>query len=76
MCQLYPAKEGPRFIKGHAVTMAMVAFALACYVILWAYLGRLNSRRDKGEEDYLMEGKSEEEIAEMGDESPRFRYTI
>ncbi|KAF3053474.1 hypothetical protein E8E11_009584 [Didymella keratinophila] len=73
---LYPAKEGPRFIKGHAVTMAMVAFAIACYAILWAYLGMLNSKRDKGEEDHLMAGKSEEEIAEMGDESPRFRYTI
>ena len=56
--------------------MAMVAFAIACYAILWAYLGMLNSKRDKGEEDHLMAGKSEEEIAEMGDESPRFRYTI
>ena len=55
--------------------MAMVAFAIACYAILWAYLSMLNSRRERGEEDHLMEGKSEEEVAEMGDESPRFRYT-
>lgn len=54
----------------------MVAFALVCYAILWAYLGILNSRRERGEEDYLIEGKSEEEVAEMGDESPKFRYTI
>ncbi|KAF1346408.1 high-affinity nicotinic acid transporter-like protein [Lizonia empirigonia] len=73
---LYPAKEGPRFIRGHAVTMAMVAFAIACFAILWAHLGLLNSRREKGEDDHLMAGKSEEDIAEMGDESPRFRYTI
>ncbi|KZM27327.1 uncharacterized protein EKO05_0009427 [Ascochyta rabiei] len=72
---LYPAKEGPRFIKGHAVTMAMVAFSIACFAVLWAHLSMLNSRRDKGEEDHLMQGKTEEEIAEMGDESPRFRYT-
>lgn len=56
--------------------MAMVAFAIACFAILWAHLGVLNSRREKGEDDHLMAGKSEEDIAEMGDESPRFRYTI
>lgn len=56
--------------------MAMVAFAITCYAILWAYLGMLNSKRDKGEDDHLMAGKSEEDIAEMGDESPLFRYTI
>ena len=56
--------------------MAMVAFAIACYAVLWAYLGMLNSKRDKGEEDHLIADKSGEDIAEMGDESPRFRYTI
>lgn len=56
--------------------MAMVAFALACYAVLWAYLGMLNSRREKGEEDHLIEGKSDEDVAEMGDDSPRFKYTI
>lgn len=56
--------------------MAMVAFAIACYAVLWVYLGMLNSRRENGEEDHLMEGKSEEEVAEMGDDSPKFRYTI
>lgn len=53
----------------------MVAFAIACYGILWAYLGMLNTRREEGKEDHLMAGKSDDEIAEMGDESPRFRYT-
>lgn len=56
--------------------MAMVAFALVCYAILWVHLGMLNKRRENGEEDHLMEGKSEEEIAEMGDDSPKFKYTI
>jgi hypothetical protein len=62
-------------VRGHAVTLAMIAFGLICYAILWAYLGMLNTRREKGEEDYLIEGKSDEEIAEMGDDSPRFKYT-
>jgi hypothetical protein len=56
--------------------MAMVGFACICYVILWFEFNRINSRREKGEEEHLIEGMSDEEVAEMGDDSPRFRYTI
>ncbi|KAH4221103.1 hypothetical protein HBI06_161990 [Parastagonospora nodorum] len=73
---IYPSADRPRFIKGHAITMAMVAFAIICYAVLWFALGRINTRREKGEEDHLIAGMSDEEIAEMGDDSPRFRYTI
>jgi len=73
---LYPAKEGPRFIRGHAVTLAMVAFAVAVYGFMWFYFARVNARRARGEEDWKIEGMSEEEIAELGDDSPRFVYTI
>jgi hypothetical protein len=54
----------------------MVAFAIICYGFLWAYLGMRNSRREKGDEDHLIEGMREDEVAELGDDSPRFRYTI
>jgi hypothetical protein len=35
-----------------------------------------NERREKGDEDHLIQGMSEDEVAELGDDSPRFRYTI
>jgi hypothetical protein len=56
--------------------MAMVAFACICYAVMWFHLGRINSRREKGEEEHLVEGMTDEDVAEMGDDSPRFRYTI
>lgn len=56
--------------------MAMVAFAISCYIVLWFALSRINNRRDKGEEEHLIAGMSDEDIAELGDDSPRFRYTI
>jgi cbb3-type cytochrome oxidase subunit 3 len=74
--QIYPTKERPRFIKGHGITMAMVGFAIVCYAVLWFALDRINKRREKGEEEHLITGMSDEEVAELGDESPRFRYTI
>ncbi|KAF1946652.1 MFS general substrate transporter [Clathrospora elynae] len=73
---IYPTTDRPRFIKGHGITMAMVGFAVICYAILWFHLDRINSRREKGEEEHLIEGMSDEDVAEMGDDSPRFRYTI
>jgi len=35
-----------------------------------------NKARLKGKRDHLTEGKSEEEIAEMGDKRPDFIYTV
>jgi hypothetical protein len=43
---------------------------------LHTYFRVINSRREQGKEDWKLEGKSEEEVAEMGDLSPRFRYTV
>ena len=56
--------------------MAMAAMAAVLYGGMWLYFVRRNKNRLAGNEDYKMEGKSEQEIAEMGDESPRFIYTI
>ena len=73
--KIYPTADRPRYIKGHSVTLAMVAFCIVCLGVLWFTFARINKRRDNGEEDHLIAGMSEEEIAELGDESPRFRYT-
>ncbi|KAF2011667.1 MFS general substrate transporter [Aaosphaeria arxii CBS 175.79] len=73
---LYPKGESPRFIRGHAVTMAMVAFAIIIYTVMWRYFSMVNARREAGKEDHLIEGMDEHEIAEMGDESPKFRYAV
>lgn len=53
----------------------MVAMAVVVYAILWFYFFNANKRRAAGKEDWKAEGKTEEEVAEMGDRSPRFIYT-
>ncbi|KAH7346000.1 high-affinity nicotinic acid transporter-like protein [Pyrenochaeta sp. MPI-SDFR-AT-0127] len=73
---IYPTMDRPRFIKGHAITMAMVAFAITCYIIMWYHLSQINTRREEGKVDHLIAGMRDEEVAELGDDSPRFRYTI
>ncbi len=95
---MYKANEAPRFIRGHAVTLAMVGYATVLYALMsvsvtppkplsvnqirlivvsrmqWYFI-RKNAQRRAGKEDHKVEGLSEEEMAELGDESPRFMYT-
>ena len=63
-------------MKGHAVTLALVALSAVTYASMSLYFVRRNRGRREGKEDWKMAGKSEEEIAEMGDENPRYMYSI
>ncbi|CAE6481186.1 unnamed protein product [Rhizoctonia solani] len=71
---LYATNERPRYIRGHAVSLAMVAFATFSYALLAIVYSRINARRSRGEEDYKLAGKTSDEIDAMGDDSPRFKY--
>lgn len=72
---LYPTKEGPRYFRGHGVSLAMAGLAGIVYSIMSLYFRARNERRAAGREDEQVAGLSEEEVAELGDESPRFVYT-
>jgi hypothetical protein len=73
--QLYPSTEGPRYIRGHAVTMALVAFGSLLYLFMYLYFARENKLRAAGQRDERVEGLNENEILEMGDENPRFVFS-
>ena len=74
--KLYPTKEGPRYLKGHGVTLALVAFAVVLYGCMSAYFSKANRGRRNGEEDPKIAGMSDDEIDELGDRSPRYVYTV
>lgn len=71
---LYATNEKPRYIRGHAVSLSMVALATSIYAILALVYARINARRERGEEDGKLQNKTEDEIDAMGDDSPRFRF--
>lgn len=54
----------------------MVAWCVLVCGFMSFHLARLNARRERGEEDDKVAGMSSEEIDELGDASPKFRYTI
>ncbi|KAL2753174.1 hypothetical protein ACRALDRAFT_2110862 [Sodiomyces alcalophilus JCM 7366] len=73
---IYPTIDGPRYIRGHATTLAMVGMGTCIYGFLWYWLRRQNQRRDAGYVPPKQQHLSEDELAELGDESRRFRYII
>ena len=53
----------------------MVAMAALLYAFMSLYFIRRNKARRVGKEDDVIRAKSEAEIAELGDENPRFVFT-
>ncbi|KAK9783461.1 putative Major facilitator superfamily domain-containing protein [Seiridium cardinale] len=73
---IYLTAEGPRYIRGNAVSLSMVGMATCIYSFMWFWFRRENAKRDAGHIDPAYEGLSEEELAELGDDSPHYRYTF
>ena len=53
----------------------MVAVAALVYTLMGIYFSARNKNRRAGNEDSKIAGMTEEEIAEMGDENPRYMFT-
>ncbi|KAL1792897.1 hypothetical protein ACET3X_009404 [Alternaria dauci] len=73
---LYSAEDAPEFTAGYGATIGLLALGIAIYVALHLYFRMKNQRKFSGKEDWRIEGKTEEEIAEMGEDNPRYLYTI
>lgn len=67
---LYGAGEAPGgFVRGHAVTLGMVAVGGGGYAVLWVSYWRANLARERGGEEWRVRGLGEEEVRELGDEA-------
>ncbi|KAF4982420.1 hypothetical protein FZEAL_1938 [Fusarium zealandicum] len=69
--------NAPRFYEGHGTILGfMFCGVFGGSLLMYAMLARENRKRLAGERDYLVEGKTEQEIHEMGDKRPDFIYTL
>ncbi|KAJ9604689.1 hypothetical protein H2200_010803 [Cladophialophora chaetospira] len=71
---IFANSTAPRFVQGYSTTIAALTCSSLMMTTLSLYWRNINKRRDAGLEDYKMEGKTEEESLEMGEENPRFRF--
>ncbi|KAM5341911.1 hypothetical protein ACJ41O_014942 [Fusarium nematophilum] len=73
---LFSNKYAPTYYPGYGATIGVLSLSLVLNGILFFHFHRQNKLRREGKQDWELEGKTEEEIEEMGENSPRFVYTI
>ena len=74
---IYRARDKPRFMLGHGVVLAyLTLFLFGGSIITRLMLVRENKKRMSGARDVWVEGKSEQEVGEMGDKKPDFLYVL
>ncbi|KAF8994036.1 MFS general substrate transporter [Cyathus striatus] len=77
---IYRSRDSPRFILGHALELMFVGIGFICVPIAVISYIRINRKRDAAQKAALENGDAKkytnQELREMGDRAPDFRYTI
>lgn len=70
----YQEEDEPKFILGHSLELMMVTLGLIATTAMIVSYKRINNKR----EQQLVEGTSlsEEELRDLGDKAPAFRYYL
>ncbi|ETS78525.1 hypothetical protein PFICI_10587 [Pestalotiopsis fici W106-1] len=72
---LFRKEDAPKFRTGYNVSIAATCTSIFIFLFMSWYYRRVNKRRAEGLEDWKLEGKTEAEIQELGDWSPRYVYS-
>lgn len=73
---IYNSKDKPRYLPGHGIVFSyMFLFLFGGSVVTHILLKRENKLRLSGKRDHWIEGKTEQEIRDLGDMRPDFIYT-
>ena len=72
---LYSTFDAPLYRPGYGATIGMLLLAMSVHTVVYLHFRNKNKRKREGKEDWRVEGKTEEEISEMGEHNPRYMYT-
>lgn len=77
---IYLAREAPKYTTGFSVSLAMCCCAIAMtFVLRWAY-AKENRKREElfanHTEEEVRARYSDQEMLDLGDKSPFWRYTL
>ncbi|KAJ2917847.1 hypothetical protein MD484_g2542, partial [Candolleomyces efflorescens] len=72
----YIPSDGPDYKTGNSIVLAAVTCSCLVAIGLTFYIKWENAKRDRGERDHRLEGKTQEELEQMGYRHPQFRYQI
>ena len=69
----YRSQDAPKYILGHGLEIGFVVAGMAACLALRVFYGIANAKREKSDE---AERLTDEQLADLGDKSPTFRYTL
>jgi MFS family permease len=73
---IYISDQSPRYPVGFGISISMLGlFGIIWPVVYYFLLRRINAKRASVPVEEVREKYSDDELAEMGDESPLFRYS-
>ena len=70
----FTQQSAPNYIPAKITIIVTCSVSVVLTLALRVYYTWENKKRASGQRDHLVEGKTEEEILAMGDESPRFVF--
>ena len=73
---IFLGKEAPHYWTGYGFSLGIIVLALSSAILLRFMLKRINEQRDRMSTEEIRAKYTEEELLEMGDRSPFFRYTL
>lgn len=73
---IFVTNEAPQYRLGYSVCLGHTVGLLICGTILRIAYGRANKQRDAMTEEEIHSKYTDQELTELGDHSPYFRYTM
>jgi hypothetical protein len=73
--QIYREKDFPHYFFAHSISFGFLIFATCITIIQYFTFKTLNKRKKENPQSFL-EGKTEEEIKNLGDLHPDFIYSL
>ncbi|KDQ26556.1 hypothetical protein PLEOSDRAFT_1105460 [Pleurotus ostreatus PC15] len=68
--------DAPNYRTGNTLNLVTSSTIIVVIIIGMVYIIWENAKRERGERNYRLENKSEEEIEQLGYLHPQFRYTL
>lgn len=73
---IFLSRESPTYTTGYGTALGMTWLGAAAATVLFAGLLVENRKRSQGKRDHHLEGRTQEELHNMGDWHPSFRFTL
>ncbi|KAF8519984.1 MFS general substrate transporter [Hysterangium stoloniferum] len=70
----YLPRDAPKYRHAHFLNLTVACISFVLVIIGVLYINLENAKRDRGERDHRLSGKSQTDIDDLGSQHPEYRY--